>query len=767
LSPPTSKRIRKAHRPEGARPKTAESALPSKQELLDYIEKSEGKVGKREIARAFRIKGMARRDLGLLIRELSEEGLIAQGRKRRLRKPGTLPKTTLLDIVEQDPDGELLARPTHWEDEAPPPLIVLAPSDESRGPALGLGERVLARITKLDEPDTRYAYEARVIRRLGQSAHKILGVFERVGPAGRIKPVDRKSRFSLSVAPGDSLGAEPGDLVMAELKGHGGVGLKPARVRERLGSLDDPRTVSLIAVHSHGIPVEFNRKALDEARRAAPVTLGARTDLRKIPLVTIDPPDARDHDDAVFARADESADNAGGFEILVAIADVAHYVTPESALDHEALKRGNSVYFPDRVVPMLPEELSAELCSLKPGEDRACLAVRMVFDARGKKRHHEFVRGLMRSAASLTYDEAEAAAQGRPNDKTGALIEPVIKPLYTAFAALDRARGERFPLELDLPEHRFTLGEDGRVKGISLRERLAALRLIEEFMIQANVAAAETLEKRRTPLIYRVHEPPAREKLVALSEFLETIGIKMARGQGLSTRAFNQILARAAERDLSDMVSEIVLRTQSQAYYGPENRGHFGLNLRSYAHFTSPIRRYSDLIVHRALIRALKLGEDGLTEREAVTLAEIGEEISAAERRAMAAERDSVDRYVAAYMEDHVGAQFSARITGVTRFGLFVRLAETGAQGLVPIGALGNEYFHHDERAHALTGERTGLTFRLGEVVEARLVEAAPITGGLRFELVEGGTIQDARKRPKRGRRVVPREHKPGKKRRR
>jgi ribonuclease R len=350
----------------------------------------------------------------------------------------------------------------------------------------------------------------------------------------------------------------------------------------------------------------------------------------------------------------------------------------------------------------------------------------------------------------------EAAAQGRPSEKTAPFLEPVIKPLYKAFAALDKARAARFPLELDVPEHRFSLGEDGRVKGIALRERLPAHRLIEEFMIQANVAAAETLEARRTPLLYRVHEPPAREKLVALSDFLSTIGIKMPRGQGLSTRAFNQILARAAERDLGDMVSEIVLRTQTQAYYAPVNRGHFGLNLRSYAHFTSPIRRYADLVVHRALISALKLGTDGLTPRAIASLVQTGETVSAAERRAMAAERDSVERYVAAYMADHVGAEFSARVTGVTRFGLFVRLAETGAQGLVPIASLGNEYFRHDERAHALTGERTGLTFRLGDAVRVRLIEAAPITGGLRFELLEGGSVAaPARKAHKRAARAT------------
>ncbi len=728
---------RKADTPEKTRTKT-QRGLPDPSEIVEFLKSADGKMSKREIARAFGVKGDDRQALKALLRDMGDEGLIARGRKKRVSVPGALPPVAVLDIFERDPDGELIARPAQWDNDALPPKVVLSPLDERRGPALGIGERVLARITEMTDPTSAYAYEGRIMRRLGHSAHKVLGVYRDNGREGRVTPVDRKSRFEITIPHADANGAQSGDLVFVDMKGGAGVGLKRGHVRERLGSLDDPRTISLIAVHMHGIPTEFPAAALAQAENAKPVALGAREDLRKVPLVTIDPVDARDHDDAVWAGPDEDAANSGGHVVIVAIADVAHYVTPGSALDKEALKRGNSAYFPDRVIPMLPERLSNTLCSLEEDRDRAVLAVRMVFDRNGVKRGHRFLRGLMRSAASLSYEQAQAAADGRPDANLDA-NRPAIRALFDAYDALKRARDARAPLDLDLPEFKVEISPEGHVAAIAPRARLEAHKLIEEFMIQANVAAAESLEEHRVPLLYRVHEPPAREKLIAFSDFLKTIDVNVPKAQGLTTKDFNQVLGRAHEREIGEMVSEIVLRTQSQAYYAPLNKGHFGLNLRKYAHFTSPIRRYADLVVHRALIRGLKFGPDGLTEEEISNLGHIGEDISAMERKAMAAERDSNDRYIAAFMADRLGATFAARIVGVTRFGLFVRLADTGADGLVPIGGLGNEYFHHDERAHALVGAATGLTFRLGDLVTVRLVEATPVTGGLRFELMEGG----------------------------
>ena len=696
---------------------------------------------KRDIAQALHVKGNERIALKRILKELEQEGLIERGRKRSYSKPGALPDVLVLEISGQDPDGELLARPQRWEhDEAPPQIIVNPGSD---GGAIGQGERILARLTQ-----TKNGYEARIIKKLGASAHKVLGVYRQSTREGRIVPIDRKSKTEFIVDARDSGGAAPNELVLAEPLSGRASGLPRARVVERLGSMDAPKTVSLIAIHAHGIPTEFPKEALDEAARAKPAEPRGRTDLRAVPLVTIDPEDARDHDDAVWAGPDHDASNSGGHIVIVAIADVAHYVTPNSALDREAWKRGNSAYFPDRVVPMLPETLSADLCSLRESEDRPCLAVRMTFDKNGKKRRHEFLRAIMRSAARLTYAQAQRAFDGKPDEHNREIAKRALTPLWEAYKILAKARDQREPLNLDLPERRIQLGDDGKVKSIAFRERLESMRLVEEFMIQANVAAAETLEKSKTPLIYRVHEQPSKEKLFSFSDYLRTIGIAFAKGQIIKPGVFNQILMRAKGTPYADVMNDVVLRTQAQAIYAPENIGHFGLNLARYGHFTSPIRRYADLVVHRALIRALKLGDDGLTNGEIEKLAQTAEHISMTERRAMAAERDSTDRYMAAFMQDRVGANFDARITGVTRFGLFVRLAETGAEGLIPMRSLGQEFFRHDERSHALIGDRSGVKYGLGDILSVRLVEAAPLTGGLRFELTQAPVPTGSRKKP-------------------
>ena len=685
---------------------------------------------KRDLAHALHVSGNARIALKRILKELESEGAIAHGHKRSYERPGTLPDVTVLEITGQDPDGELLARPQRWESDEPPPQIIVIPGreDESHGPALGAGERVLARLSP-----TREGYEARIIKRLGASVHKVLGVFHQSERGGRVAPIDRKSKYEFVIEQRDRAGAQANELVLCEPLSGRASGLPRARVIERLGSMNEPKAVSLIAIHAHGIPTEFPREALDEAERAQPVDARGRTDLRKIPLITIDPEDARDHDDAVWAGPDDDPKNKGGHIVIVAIADVAHYVTPGSALDREAYKRGNSCYFPDRVVPMLPEKLSADLCSLME-VNRPCLAARMVFDRDGNKKRHEFVRGIMRSAATLTYQQAQRAFDGKDKSE---LAKNVLAPLWNAYQALAKARDRRDPLSLDLPERRIVIGDDGKVKSIAFRERLESMRLIEEMMIMANVAAAETLEKARTPLIYRIHEQPSKEKLYAFSDYLRTIGMSFAKGQVVKPAAFNRILAQAKNGPNEAPMNDVVLRTQAQAVYAPENVGHFGLNLQRYAHFTSPIRRYADLVVHRALIRALKPGDGGLSDTQAAKLEEVSDHISMTERRAMAAERDSNDRYVAAFMEDRVGATFEARVTGVTRFGLFVRLPESGAEGLIPARTLGFEYFRHDERQHALIGDRSGTKYSMGDKLTVRLMEAAPLTGGLRFELAD------------------------------
>jgi ribonuclease R len=697
---------------------------------------------KRDLSRLLNIKGSDRIALKRILKELEAEGLLEGNRKRGYIQPGALPEVSVLEISGQDPDGELLARPQRWEsNEEPPQIVVVLGREAEAGPALGKGERILARLLKTGD-----GYEARVIKRLGASAHHVLGVVRVSDEGVRIAPIDRKSRTEFSVDAQGRAGAQNNELVLAEpIAGRAG-GSPRARIVERIGSMDAPKAVSLIAIHAHGIPTDFPKEVLDEAARASQADVRGRTDLRSIPLVTIDPEDARDHDDAVWAGPDP--DSKGGHICLVAIADVAHYVTPGSPLDREAYKRGNSVYFPDRVVPMLPEKLSADLCSLKEGVDRPCLAVRMVFDAGGKKRRHEFLRGVMRSAARLTYAQAQHAFDGKPDAALSQTAKATLAALWAAYGALVKAREARDPLDLDLPERRIEIGPDGKIASIAFKERLESMRLIEEFMVLANVAAAETLEKARMPLVYRVHEEPSKEKLFAFSDYLRTIGVNFAKGQVMKPAVFNRILASVKGGPHEKVMNDIVLRTQAQAIYDPNNLGHFGLNLAKYAHYTSPIRRYADLIVHRALIRALKLGDGGLNDRETARLGEIAEHISMTERRAMAAERDSTDRYVAAFMQDRIGARFDARITGVTRFGLFVRLAETGAEGLLPARVLGTEYFRHDERRHALVGERTGTVYSLGAIVAVRLAEAAPLTGGLRFDLAEAESPAPKARRP-------------------
>ena len=587
------------------------------------------------------------------------------------------------------------------------------------------------------------AYSGRVIKILDRLKTRVFAVFRRADDgSGRALPVDKRAagrEFTVPAAFAD--GAEDGDLVAIEPLREGRLGLPSARVVESLGSVKSERAVSLIALATHHIPYVFSPAALREAESVRPVRLAApREDWTSLPLVTIDPPDARDHDDAMHAALDPDPANPGGFILTVAIADVAAYVQPGSALDQDALDRGNSVYFPDRVVPMLPERVSNDLCSLRPLEDRPALAVRMVLAPDGRKRAHAFHRIMMRSAAKLSYEQAQAAIDGRPDETTAPLLTGVLKPLYAAHAVIKIERERRDPLDLDLPERKLVLDKNGRLAGVRWPERLEAHRLIEEFMILANVAAAETLEARQSPLLYRAHDAPSVEKLNDLVEFLRTIGVKLAKGDRVRPSHFNGVLSRVRGHAVEALVNEVVLRAQAQAEYSHENYGHFGLNLCRYAHFTSPIRRYADLVVHRALIRALNLGEGGLKDMRGGELAQIAEHVSAAERRAMAAERETVDRLVSAHLVDQIGAVFGARIAGVTRVGLFVKLSETGADGFVPAGTLGDDYFRFEEATRSLVGTRSGAAYRLGDPVQVRLVEAAPFAGALRFEILSGRT---------------------------
>ncbi|MCI0736934.1 MAG: ribonuclease R, partial [Beijerinckiaceae bacterium] len=676
-----------------------------------------------------------------VLSELEAEGAIEK-RRKSLHRPGLLPSVVLADIAGRDRDGDLIASPAEWEtDQGPVPgILVMSRAGRKPGtPAPGPGDRALLRVEPLpgagpNEP----AYTGRVIRLLPRSKSQQLGIFRaNAHGGGRVVPVDKKAvnRGEMFVAPGDQGAALDGDLVAVESLRAGRLGLPAAKVRERLGAIDTEKAISLIALHAHQIPHVFGREVIAGAERASPIIMDQREDWRAVPLVTIDPEDAKDHDDAVHAERDTDPANPGGFVLRIVIADVAAYVQPGSALDCEAQDRGNSVYFPDRAVPMLPDRISNDLCSLRPNEDRPALAARIVIAADGHKVRHSFHRIMMRSAAKLSYAQAQAAIDQGPSGTADSLHATLV-PLYEAYRALKIAREKRRPLDLDLPERKIILNELGAVKYIVIPPRLDSHRMIEEFMILANVAAAKTLEEKNQTFIYRVHDEPTIEKLNNLAEFLASIGIKFAKGQVLRAAQFNGILARVRGTENEHIVNEVVLRSQAQAEYSIDNYGHFGLNLRRYAHFTSPIRRYADLTVHRALISALKLGSDGPATVANKELAEIAAKISAAERRAMAAERETSERLIAAHLSGQVGASFQGRISGAASAGLFVRLDETGADGFIPAARLGDDYFRHDPARHALIGSRTGQIHRLGDIVTVRLVEAVPLAGALRFELL-------------------------------
>ncbi len=740
---------------------------PSREAIVNFIEseRAEGReVGRREIARAFGLDGGGKIWLKRLLKELAEDGAIGgESDERPIHLRGALPPVLLCEIKGKDRDGDPFATPLEWNeaDQGPPPKIVIERQREFRAkrhaaPAPGLGDQVLLKLTRLKGVEG-YPYSGRVLKVMGKGKAQVLGIFRAMPDgSGRLIPIDKKAQGREALIPkGQTGGAQDGDLVSVALRSESRFGPPEAQVHERLGSLKSERAVSLIAIHAHGIPHVFQPATIAEAEAVRQAGTAGREDWRELPLITIDPADAKDHDDAVHAATDNDPENPGGHVVTVAIADVAAYVLPGSALDREALERGNSVYFPDRVVPMLPERISNDLCSLREGEDRPALAVRIVLKADGSKKSHSFHRILMRSAAKLSYQQAQAAIDGQPDEKAAPVRDAILMPLWAAYGVAARGRDGRQPLDLDLPERKLILKADGSVDRVIVPDRLAAHKLIEEFMILANVAAAETLEKAGSQLIYRCHDEPSVEKMRALGEVLASIGIKLPKEGALRPVLFNRILGMIKGSENETFINEVVLRTQAQAEYVAENYGHFGLNLRRYAHFTSPIRRYADLVVHRALIASHRFGDDGLPRGTTLeALREVSTRISAAERRAMAAERETVDRLIAHFLADQIGSYFDGRIGGVNRAGLFIKLDGTGADGFIPASTLGADYYRYDEAVHALIGERTGESFRLGDRVHVKLVEAAPVAGALRFELLsEGrqGTTANPGGRPGRG----------------
>lgn len=708
----------------------------NKVDIVEWIHANPKRTSLRNIAKAFGVDGPEKKVIKQILKELAQEGELKKSKANidpREEKSTKFPPISVLRVIEVDCNGELIATPEEWQGRNTPPDILLVTAPKSA--PFGIGDKVLARVSTVLDQD--HKYEARPIRQIEESQTKIIGVFRRIGGIGRIMPID-KSGTAWRVERTNENGAKNGELVEAmRIDKKSYAGAARARVLKRLGNPSEPKAMSLIAIHQNGIPDTFSPQVLEEAAKYSLTDQKTREDFRHLPFVTIDPAGARDHDDAVYAEPDRDPQNIGGHLIWVAIADVAHFVRYGTELDREARRRGNSTYFPDRVVPMLPEVLSGDLCSLHQGKPRYCIAVCLQITAQGRKISHTFHRAIICSVASLTYSEVQEGIDGKPNDKVSVLLDSVVRPLYEAYAALRLERQSRQPLELDLPERVVCLNSEGRVGAIEFKERLDAHRLIEEFMVLANVAAAETLGRKRESCLYRVHEEPDQEKINALRETAQSVGLNLAKGQALQTKHLNRLLQQAEDQKEAELISISTLRAMSQAYYCLDNFGHFGLALGAYAHFTSPIRRYADLVVHRALIKAHNWGQGGLESEEEEILDQTAELISMTERRSMAAERDTIDRYLALYLADRIDSDFPGRISGVAKFGIFISLDKSGAEGLVPIRSLGREYFNLDKKFHKLVGSESGYTLSLGQSVNVRLLEAKSETGGLIFELLD------------------------------
>ena len=710
------------------------AGLPTKQDLLLWLKDNPNKVSKREIAKAFGITGSYKIGLKKLILDLENERK-APSKSNSESFISVIPSTVICIVKGPDKDGDIFLDLLDWSEGEEIPKIFYF--ERSGSIPVSVGDRILCELTKVEGKD--YHYEAKLIRRISKTnnSSKIIGVFRVSSSGGTLEALSKRLNTIWTIPRNAVNGSVDGDIVEAEQTSpKSRFGMSKARVISILGKTDDSKAISLIAIHEHSIVNEFSKEALSEAVNSAPVTLVDRDDLRHIPFVTIDPADARDHDDACYVELDLDVENKGGFIVWIAIADVAHYVQPNSLLDGEARNRGNSTYFPDRVVPMLPENLSADLCSLHEGEDRPCLALKMILDSGGKKTSQQFFRGLMRSRGSLVYREVQEAIDGNPSKKIQPILESIIKPLYKCYEVLQNTTKERGPLILDLPERKILLDDSGKVASIEFLDRLDAHKVVEELMILANVAAAEELFNNKSYFLYRIHEEPEKEKVNTLREIVKSCGLSFSKGQVLKTHHLNSLLCNAKETEYSELVSMSILRSMPQAYYGAQPIGHFGLALRRYTHFTSPIRRYADLVTHRAIIETINRGQNPLYEFDPVELEAIGESISICERKSMLAERDTVDRYLAAFFSDRLGLEVLGTISGVARFGIFVKIDESGADGLVPVSTIGNEYFRYNREKQVLVAERTGLVLGLGKRVLVRLVETNALTGGLTLQLI-------------------------------
>ena len=693
-----------------------ERPIPSREAILALLEARSELLTEARIAEAL---GLAdAHDLFALHKRLG--AMVRDGQLLFGRRGGYAPirKLDLIPgVVLANAEGYGFLRPDEGGDD-----LYLSPQ-QMRG--VLHGDRVLASVVGIDRRGRREGAIAEVLQR---RSPRLVGRVVVENGVTLVTPDDRRLHQDIMIAPDATLDARAGQIVVAEITEpptpkRGPLGVIRAVLGERL----EPSLLVEMAIASHDLPHEWPAEVLREAAQVeTAVSAGEhadRLDLRKLPLVTIDGADARDFDDAVYAVPRRG----GGWRLVVAIADVSHYVPVDGALDAEAFERSTSTYFPGFVVPMLPETLSNGICSLNPDVDRLCMVCDMTVSAEGEVVKSKFSAGLMRSHARLTYDRVWQAIGLHDADARAELADvlPQLEHLHALYQAMAAQRRKRGAIDFETPEVKFRLDQRGEVESAGATERNDAHKLIEECMIAANVQAALYLEKKKVPALFRAHEPPPAEKYEELQQFLREFKLRLPPLEEVTPADFSEVLRMVAERPERELIQSVLLRAQSMAAYQPDNRGHFGLALTAYAHFTSPIRRYPDLLVHRAIRYALTGGKPANYDYTAAQMAQMAVHCSQRERRAEEAERDVDERYKCAWMAKHVGEEFAGVVTGVTSFGLFVELDESKVSGLIHISQLRNDYYHFDPQRHLLKGERTGAQFRLGDHLRVQVLRAS------------------------------------------
>ncbi|TXH75695.1 MAG: ribonuclease R [Lysobacteraceae bacterium] len=717
------------HDPYAAREATRYAdPIPSREAILRFLAEADGPMLSDALAAHLQLNTPERREaLNKRLAAMLRDGQLLQN-----RRGGFLPAARLdliAGTVIANPDGFGFLRP----DSGPGEDLFLPPLEMRK---VLHGDRVMASITGVDRRGRR---EGAIVEVLERRLNRLIGRFSIEAGISYVVPDDARIQRNVQIPVDARMDARNGQLVVCEIV-HAPDAYRPpiGRVLAVLGDKLTPSLVVEAAIHGHDLPHEFPRAALDEAM-AVPLMVGdsetaGRIDLRMLPLVTIDGEDAKDFDDAVYCEA-----NRHGFRLVVAIADVSHYVRPGAPLDEEAQKRATSVYFPGFVVPMLPETLSNGICSLNPKVDRLCFVCDMQVGFDGEVTRSKFYEAVMHSHARLTYTQVwQAVSEGNEEAqaKAGALL-PQLQRLHRLYQLLTKARKARGAIEFESGEVRFVLGPQGEVVQAGMLVRNDAHRLIEECMIAANVEAARFLLKKRIPAPYRIHEKPPESKYADLLEFLKEFKLRMPAWAGVQPRDFTALLGKIRERPDAALLESVLLRTQSLAVYSPDNAGHFGLALEAYAHFTSPIRRYPDLLVHRAIKHALTGGKAAAFAYSSNAMSALALQCSERERRADEAEREVDERYRAAWMEKHVGGRFEGTISGVTSFGLFVELDESKVNGLVHVTQLPNDYYHFDPIRKTLSGERAGRVFRLGDRATVIVLKASLEERKIDFRLAD------------------------------